>query len=658
MIAALRSRRMLPLSAASCAGVAAWLLLGALGVAGPGAGVARFGILPPLWLLPLLMLASGGAAWLWQLSASTAAPLFFSLVVVLPWLPFQVPDAFLLWTGHITIFVWAAVFAGMCIAHGVRPPAWFADARRAPGIAALIACLLFVASGFRLAGLVPGGDEPHYLVITQSLLNDGDLRIENNHARGDYREYFAGSLAPDYLRRGKDGQIYSIHAPGLPAVVAPAFELFGYRGVVLFLSIVAALGTALLWRVSYSLTNSAGAAWFGCVSGALSVPFFFQAFSIYPDGLAATILLFACAPLVQDARQIGRGRWWAIGAVLALLPWLHTRFSLLAGAIGIVLALRLVNSREGRSLLVVLLTLPVVSALAWFGFFYVIYGTPSPSAPYGTYTQSAPGNVLNGLPALFFDQQFGILPYAPVYAVCLVGLLALARRRLRLAIELTAIVVPYLLVTAMYHMWWAGGSSPARFAVPVLPLLALPGAYLWKEARHSATRAMAIALLLASAGISLSLVVVDSGRLAYNFRDGYSLAAERLSPIVDLPQGLPTFFRQSSAGAVSRAVIWLAAMWFAWLALRLVERRFARSGRAALALATPACLAAAVMTALSIEWRVDRVTGATAATSQIDLLSAYDMRMRPVGLTLVPFTIQSPEAILSKMAITTPTRRP
>ena len=73
---------------------------------------------------------------------------------------------------------------------------------------------------------------------------------------------------------------------------------------------------------------------------------------------------------------------------------------LLAGVIGTVLALRLINSREGRSHLVRLLALPVVSALAWFGFFYVIYGTPSPSAPYGTYTQSALANILNGLPAL------------------------------------------------------------------------------------------------------------------------------------------------------------------------------------------------------------------------------------------------------------------
>ena len=36
-----------------------------------------------------------------------------------------------------------------------------------------------------------------------------------------------GSCRPDYLRRGRDGAIYSIHAPGVSALVLPAFLLGG-----------------------------------------------------------------------------------------------------------------------------------------------------------------------------------------------------------------------------------------------------------------------------------------------------------------------------------------------------------------------------------------------------------------------------------------------
>jgi hypothetical protein len=642
----------LALAAAACGGVAAWLSLGSLAVASTGSGVLRFGFLPALWLLPLFVLAFTGIAWLVRLSPATALPMFLSVVLFLPWLPFRVPAAFLIWTGHITAAVWLAVAAGMLAAHGIRPFAWVSDARRAPRLAALIACALYLITGFRLVGLIPGGDEPHYLVITQSLLKDGDLKIENNHTQGDYREYFPGRLAPDFLRRGTNGQIYSVHAPGLPAVVAPAFALFGYSGVAVFLSIVAAIGTALLWRASYLLTGSSGAAWFGWAAGALTVPFFFQSFAVYPDGIGATFVLFAVLPLVEEPRHIGKARWFAIGVDLALLPWLHTRFAVLAAAMGVTLALRLIGSPEGRSRLAVLVAAPLVSAPAWFGFFRAIYGTFNPSAPYGGDTQSTPANILNGMSALFFDQQFGVLPYAPVYAVCIGGLVALGRRRPRLALELLAIVVPYLLVTSMFHMWWAGSVSPARLLVPLLPLLAVPGAWLWKDARHAATRAIAIALLLVSISITLSLVVVDAGRLVYNFRDGYSLAAERLSPLVDLPQGMPSFFRQSVAGAVLRAAIWLAAMSGAWMLLRIVERR------SLLALATPACLAAALMIALSAVWRLDGVAAATAETSQLSLLAHYNPRLRPLGLSLAPPAIESPEHILSRIAIATPTRRP
>ena len=656
----MQRRPLTPLVAAACAGAAAWCSIGALGIGAGGSESARLGLLPPWWLLPALATAGVALAWTTRLAPQTAMPLFFSGILILPWVPGPIPAALLVWTGPVTTVVWLAVMVGMLAARGLSVRASvFVDPRRAPRLAAALACALYLGSAWWLSDLLPGGDEPHYLVIAQSLIRDRDLQIENNHARGDYLEYFHGQLKPDYLRRGANGQIYSIHAPGLSALVAPAYAAFGYPGVVVFLSIVAGAATGLLWRASYLLTGSVSAAWFGWAAGALTAPFFFQAFEVFPDAAGAVLALFAAMPLLEPRVPEGWRRWLATGAALALLPWLHTRFATIACALGLCLLLRMAGSPQRVRSALQFLCVPLVSAAAWFGYFYAIYGTFSPSAPYGQYSQSAPANILTGLPALLFDQQFGAIANAPVYGFCLVGLVALARRRWRLALELTFVAASYLLTAASYHMWWAGRSAPARFAVPVLLLLVLPGAWLWQNARLAATRAVALASLVLSVFMTLTLAGPDSGRLAFNDRDGFALGLEWLNALVDLPRGLPSFFRQTAGGALLRTAMWGVPITGAWLVLCALERRRKPvSARGPLALATPVCLAIGGMLALTLVWRLDHVAGITPESSRLDLLRHYDRRLRPLEIDFARATVAPAEGLLPRLTISTSARRP
>src|SRR5205085_10064900 len=108
-----------------------------------------------------------------------------------------------------------------------------------------------------------------------------------------------------------------------------------YPGVMVFLAICAALGGALLWRASFLLTHNSDAAWFAWASCALTVPFFFQSFAVYPDPVGATLVLFCAIPLLAE-QQVSTRRLLATGVGLALLPWLHTRFAVLAAALGLV----------------------------------------------------------------------------------------------------------------------------------------------------------------------------------------------------------------------------------------------------------------------------------------------------------------------------------
>ncbi len=132
----------------------------------------------------------------------------------------------------------------------------------------------YLAAGWWLFAILPGGDEPHYLVITQSLLRDGDIRVENNYAENQYREYFpAGRCVrtlegPASMERGTRFTLQDCQHSSLPA-----FALLGYPGVVAFLALIAAAGSA--WCCGgrrMPLTGSVAAAWFAWAAGALSVP--------------------------------------------------------------------------------------------------------------------------------------------------------------------------------------------------------------------------------------------------------------------------------------------------------------------------------------------------------------------------------------------------
>lgn len=331
-------------AAATCAGTAAWCSSGALALTDVGARAARVGVLPAPWWLLVAIAAAIAIVWAVRLSADRARPLFFSLILCVPWLPVPLPQAALAWTGPVSLGVWAVIAAAIAVAgkatggrRGAIMP-WLSTPRPASRVAGVLALIVYLAAFGRIGWMLPDGDELHYLIIAQSLWRDGDLAIENNHARGDYREYVGRDFAPDFLRRGADGQIYSVHLPGEPALVAPVLAVGGHRLVGMTLALVSATATAVAWRTAFALTASAAAAWFGWAAVALSAPFLLLAFTVYPDGPGAAVLLLAATALLAlHTRPDRRAGWWLFaGLAPALLPWFHARFAVLAALLVIV----------------------------------------------------------------------------------------------------------------------------------------------------------------------------------------------------------------------------------------------------------------------------------------------------------------------------------
>lgn len=519
--------------------------------------------------------------------------------------------------------------------------------RQAAAAIGVCTALLSAGAASRLTGtaLFPAGDEPHYLVIAQSLWRDGDLKIENNHTRGDYHEYYAPDLDPHYLTRGADGEIYSIHPVGLPVLLAPVYAAGGYYGVVAILITMAGLAATLAWWWMVGALNSTGAATFAWAAVAASAPFLLNTFTVYPEIVAGLAVMVALVLAVGGHRsRPGVGRWVAIGVACAVLPWLSTKYAPLSAVLWLVALARL-PKKEPASFLrnpkVWALAAPYGLALvAWFSFFYAYWGSPWPQAPYGSLTQTTPGNLIFGGPGLLFDQEYGLLAFAPVYALAATGLVAMWRLGgdlRRQAIEIALIFGALLATVGAFGIWWGGTSAPARPIASGLLLLSLPIATAFRAAPAGSPRRAAQHLLLwVSIGVALTLTLAQDGLLINNDRDGTSALLAWWLPRWDTWTLVPSFVRRDATVALLQTSLWLGVGGAAgWLLARLRNTRPGTSALSAISVFGGALL----MLALTMRWLPGHPTALRTdlrARSRLAALDAYDARALPVALVYDP----------------------
>ena len=388
--------------------------------------------------------------------------------------------------------------------------------------------LAYLALSWWLPGPAgPQGDEPHYLVMAQSLLSDGDLDLADDFRGREYSSFYSGDLRAHASPHSPRGRLYSIHAPGLPILIAPAYALAGYGGAQALMAALAAATACLVYRLAHHVLASAGLATLAWAAAAFMPPSAFYAVALYPETPAAlAVALFALVPYSGP-----RTRGAAIAAA-ALLPWLHPKLLPLAG-VGTLLALLRATGRRER---VIALAVPLASLGLLLAYFDTTYGTATLGAAYGPGLASdlSPLSIPRGLLALFADRQFGLLLHAPFWALAFVGVVALARERPLALAPLLLLGASTAAVGAAFSMWWGGACPPARFLVPTLPVLAVRAARGARERRD-------LTALLAGASVAVVLLAAWAPRALHNRPDGQSALLRLLAPALDLDQYLPSF---------------------------------------------------------------------------------------------------------------------
>src|SRR6266516_6457438 len=86
----------------------------------------------------------------------------------------------------------------------------------------------------------PSGDEPHYLVISQTLLKYQSLDVMLDYKNGDYRSFYPIHLDP-HVTHNERGQLLPLHNIGAPLLWLLPYYFLGRLGAVWFITLVSLL---------------------------------------------------------------------------------------------------------------------------------------------------------------------------------------------------------------------------------------------------------------------------------------------------------------------------------------------------------------------------------------------------------------------------------
>lgn len=367
-----------------------------------------------------------------------------------------------------------------------------------------------VAAAAALGGVPVGGayvarltgDEPHYLMTAISLAEDGDLDVADEYAGERYRPFHAADLTPQG-RVLAGGRIVEPHDPLLPALLAGPAAAAGWVGArVAMTAAAAALAALLLWTAVRRLGVPVVPGALVVSTFAASAPLAPYGSQIYPELPAALAVTAGFAAVT--GRLGARGLALLAGAVLAL-PWLGTKYALLAALLAAAGLVRVARGRRPGAAIGLGVALALGGAL--FAFAHLRwYGGLSPYAAGRTFA-GGQLEVVGGDPdylgrsrrlaGLLVDRDFGLAAWQPAWLLAVPALAALTRVRPPgfgvLASLLAAGWLTATFVALTMQGWW----FPGRQLVAVLPLAVLALAW-WVG---SSGRRLSILLAAAVAGV-------------------------------------------------------------------------------------------------------------------------------------------------------------
>ena len=348
---------------------------------------------------------------------------------------------------------------------------------------------------------VYSGDEPHYLVLMNSIILDGDLDLANNYAavhRGSPQagKDFSGSELDHHvvwyesgvrkewwdvydqknwnrdgeghpLPRLLEGQStidghpeFTVHPPGVAFLLAPI--LFPFRDTQLIeplaicCSTIAIILAMLMFRSLIRKYNS-NLAFVDLIAVVtfLGTPAWHYGRTLYNE---PHLLLFAIGSYSLALR--GKSPFLA-GILIGVGMLMKPPFALL------IIPLFLMYFFERKFTSAALIFLPALASLvAILLLNAIMFGSP-----WRTVQEWEQGSFLRGAVGMLFSLRFGYLIIAPAIVVAFAAWPRFLRAHPRDATVLMSAIGLYFVFFASYRFWNGASCYAARYMVPILPLL-------------------------------------------------------------------------------------------------------------------------------------------------------------------------------------------
>jgi hypothetical protein len=352
---------------------------------------------------------------------------------------------------------------------------------------------------------VYNGDEPHYLLMMSSIVNDGDLDLKNNYlavheGSAQAGKRFAGTpfehqtfwyvndkyfgwwdAYEDQWGPGDSGRLkprtkdtvvakvtarlpeYGAHPPGLALFLAPA--LYPFKNSMLFepmaifyaaLIMVAALFFCRYLLCAYT-TDSRRRTMCAAIIF-LGSPLWFYARTLYSEGTMTFLAVAAYALFISGKKALVPG----------LLIGLGVLFKPVFGILAVPLFFTMARNKEMGKLV-------RFSAAVFTGIAILFLLNYRMSGSFLKATQLyIMGNPLSGAWGLFSNTTHGILLLCPAFLIALTLWPSFIRKHGYKAWIPAWGFLLYFIVMATFANWRGGDSYGPRLIVPVLPFLLLP----------------------------------------------------------------------------------------------------------------------------------------------------------------------------------------